>query len=343
VRPILWYHRYYSTAAFPLNNLFVWSSSLYSTFRTLEKEAKRGHRKEVIKLYGWLNQNRAINMQQPVPSPRTSEYRNKVEFTFGYRLVPEENEVVEEKDGSEGNGVNVVNNTNEASATTTTNERHDNAHDVVDASSASATTNAGESDVPNLTNTNNYRQVPAVGFLAQGWAGGVYPPHPLQNIPNWSCSIADILNTDFLPKSSIPPYDSKTHRGVWRSVTIRASLRTKECMVIVLHAPAKGGAGAREDGSDDYSSVFEEEKARLIELLTQSVLRVVERSFPKEDHDGSEDVTPVSSLKGDDNEAENGIRVTSIFFQEYEGLSNPGPDHPVQVRDNMFCMRLITN
>jgi hypothetical protein len=26
-----------------------------------------------------------------------------------------------------------------------------------------------------------------------------------------------------------------------------------------------------------------------------------------------------------------GIRVTSIYFQEYEGLSLPSPDHPVQV------------
>jgi hypothetical protein len=256
-----------------------------------------------------------------------------VEFTFGYRLVPDENEVVEKKDGSEGGDANVVHDTNEASATTTANERNDNAHDAV-ASSASATANTGEADVPQLTNMNNYRQVPAVGFLAQGWAGGVYPPHPLQNIPNWSCSIADILNTDFLPKSSIPPYDSKTHRGVWRSVTIRASLRTRECMVIVLHAPAKGGAGAREDGSDDYSSVFEEEKTRLIELLTKSVLPVVKRSFPKEDHDGA------SSLKGDDNEAENGKCVTSIFFQEYEGLSNPGPDHPVQVRYNIYYLSM---
>ena len=82
-----------------------------------------------------------------------------------------------------------------------------------------------------------------------------------------------MINTEFLPNSNIPPYDSKTHRGVWRSVTIRASLRTRECMIIVLHAPAKGSAGARDDGSDDYTSVFEEEKARLVELLTSGVIQ----------------------------------------------------------------------
>jgi hypothetical protein len=261
-------------------------------------------------------------MQKPVPSPRTSEYRNKVEFTFGYRLLPDDSDGVEGKDDREG--------ANESSTTAAGDGNPNDGSGVDDAASASATST--EADGPNTIN-NIYRKVPAVGFLAQGWAGGVYPPHPLQNIPNWSCSIADIINTEFLPNSNIPPYDSKTHRGVWRSVTIRASLRTRECMIIVLHAPAKGGAGAREDGSDDYSSVFDEEKARLVELLTSGVIPTVERSFP---------IEKGNLRDGDSAEGGDGIRVTSIFFQEYEGLSNPSPDHHVQVRSNLImCCFLL--
>lgn len=312
--------------------------------RLLEKEAKRGHRKEVIKLYGWLNQNRAINMQQPVPSPRTREYRNKVEFTFGYRLIQDDSDGMEGKDGREGGAQD---GSSEASTTlagaAAGSDGNALSSEVVDAASVATTATSIEADGPNKIN-NIYRKVPSVGFLAQGWAGGVYPPHPLQNIPNWSCSIADMINTEFLPNSNIPPYDSKTHRGVWRSVTIRASLRTRECMIIVLHAPAKGGAGARDDGSDDYSSVFEEEKARLVELLTSGVIPTVERSFPIECHVSSDEKAP-SSLKGNpkDRNAEggDGIRVTSIFFQEYEGLSNPSPDHPVQVRSNMISVLFL--
>ncbi len=280
----------------------------------------------MIKLYEWLNENRAINMQQLVPSPQTSEYRNKVEFTFGYRLVPDENDALEE--GNDDSECGVID--NEASTTTISS--------AAAAASSDGKVSSGASDEPKSAN-HKYRKVPAVGFLAQGWAGGVYPPHPLQNIPNWSCSIADIINAEFLPKSSIPPYDSKSHRGVWRNVTIRASLRTKECMIIVLHAPARGGAGARENGSDDYSSIFEEEKARLVKLLTIGAIPEAKRCFRISNHDGTEEISQASSLKGnpgDDDANGDGMRVTSIFFQEYEGLSNPSPDHPVQVRYNLI-------
>lgn len=271
-------------------------------------------------------------MQHPIPSPRKSEYRNKVEFTFGYQLIPDENDEVEEKDEREGGVISVENDANEESTTLT----------AADAEGEETDNNVVKAATIATNTANTYRKVPAVGFLAQGWAGGVYPPHPLQNIPNWSCSIADIINSDFLPKSSIPPYDSRTHRGVWRSVTIRASLRTKECMIVVLHAPARGGAGARVDGSDDYSSVFEQEKARLVGLLTMGVIPSVQRNFPIEDHNGNENENAAiaSRLEGytddDDSNGNRGIRVTSIFFQEYEGLSNPSPDHAVQVSYDVF-------
>ena len=56
-------------------------------------------------------------------------------------------------------------------------------------------------------------------------------------------------------------------------------------MVIVLHAPAKGGAGALEDGSDAIDpEVFEGEKKRLLELLTKGVIHTPKRDDYPIDH-----------------------------------------------------------
>jgi tRNA (uracil-5-)-methyltransferase len=93
-------------------------------------------------------------------------------------------------------------------------------------------------------------------------------------------------------------------------------------MIIICHAPSSGGAGKSDDGSDDYSLEFEKERDRLVNMLTQGTISKPKRSYREEDND---------SDSGCD------IRVTSIFFQEFDGLSNPGPQHPVQhVYGNKF-------
>ena len=351
-----------------------------TSHRVLEKEAKRGQRKSAPpKVYEWLENKRAINMDQPVPNPQIYEYRNKCEFTVGYRLVApppadsndDDNTAVakKEKDDEEMEdakvkvaGVADVKEEKEGGEVTKDEEtkakEDDNKEEVNDSVMAKAEDAAEvkkEEDSNNATEEKkeviNFTKIPSAGFLAQGWSGGVYPPHSLQNMPDWSCGLADIFN-EFLPASPMPPYDSKTHRGMWRTITLRCSLRTRECMVIVLHAPAKGGAGALEDGSDDYSDVFESEKKRLVDMLTKDVIPTPKRDFP-ENHVKS----------GDDNV--DGLRVTSIYFQEYDGLckclfytylfdrvelysfvleshhtcsfayihlsAHPAPDHPVQV------------
>ena len=109
-------------------------------------------------------------------------------------------------------------------------------------------------------------------------------------------------------------------------------------MVIVLHAPASGGVGAKEDGSDDYSKIFEGEKQRLVKMLTRGVIPKPKRAFPK-GH-----VKEVEEKEGNGcGKEDQGIRVTSIFFQQYEGLSSPSPDHPVQVSRTFFlaCLCVI--
>ena len=218
-------------------------------FKSLEKEAKRNNHRKAVKVYDWLKQKRAIEVEEIIPSPLQQEYRNKSEMTFGYR---------------------------QESETT---------------------------------------KVPAVGFMAAGWAGGVSKPHMLQNCPWEICAIVDIVDA-FLATSQIPPYDSRVHRGLWRTLTIRSSKRTGEVMVVIIHAPATGGAGT--DEKEDYSDIFAAERDRLVTMLTEKDLSPPERNFP----DGATPL-PISPTAVP-------LKVTSIFFQDYEGLSNPKPDHPVQ-------------
>ena len=152
-------------------------------------------------------------------------------------------------------------------------------------------------------------KIPAVGFMVTGWAGGVSRPHGCQNIPTEACQLVDLVDV-FLATSPLPPYDSKLHVGFWRLMTLRTSRRTRECMIIVQHTPASGGVG---DDSNQYAEHFEAERARLASVLTTAEL-------------------PIPNDKP--------MKVTSVFFQEFGGLSHPPPEHPVQVREGFQWRRL---
>ena len=168
------------------------------------------------------------------------------------------------------------------------------------------------STVSETADPEEHVKIPAVGFMVTGWAGGVSRPHCCQNIPGEVCELVDIVD-EFLSKSALEPYDSKTHRGFWRTMTVRSSRRTKECMIIIMHAPTSGGAGDKEM-PDDYVEVVEKEKARLVSVLAKAELTIPDDASP--------------------------LKVTSIFFQEFDGLSHPPPEHPVQVR-GCQCILLV--
>jgi len=61
-------------------------------FRTLEKEARQHKRECPPQVYEWCSSTRGVNIQDVRPTPQTIGYRNKSEFTFGYRNVPSEKE-----------------------------------------------------------------------------------------------------------------------------------------------------------------------------------------------------------------------------------------------------------
>lgn len=109
-------------------------------------------------------------------------------------------------------------------------------------------------------------------------------------------------------------------------------------MIIVVHAPPEGAAGARECGSDSYGrDVFEKEKERLVSMLTKGSIPMPDRNLPG---------LPKAAAEGEDKTKDNNVeieatvntesedtvafKVTSIFFQEYNGLSHPTPNDPVQ-------------
>ena len=157
-----------------------------------------------------------------------------------------------------------------------------------------------EWDGSQSTGEKRVRRLPGVGSNVLGWAGGVANPTCCDNIPAEACQIIDLLNK-FLEESPIPPYDNIDHSGLWRTLTFRSSRRTNECLLIIQHSPASPVEGMAR--REDYSIAFETEKERLLGVLKGASLEVPE-------HDP--------------------MKITSIFFQEYAGLSNPSPEHPVQ-------------
>jgi len=141
----------------------------------------------------------------------------------------------------------------------------------------------------------------AAGFMVLGWSGGVSNPHCCDNIPPEVCALLDIVN-EFAKDSPLPSYDSSAHKGFWRQLTIRTSRRMRECMIIIVHAPVGGGIG--DEGDAVYAEHFEKEKERLLKALSTAELTIPDSTEP--------------------------LKVTSIFFQEFGGMTHPSPDTPIQ-------------
>ena len=266
-------------------------------YRQLRREAKRNKNRKAVKEYPWLNEPRSIEILPILPS--NSMVRNKCEFTFGYRYIEDEN-------GS----------SNTVEAATEKKEDSDTAMKTMDPSNTGDAATKDENS--NTTTETKLKKIPSLGAMARGWCGSVSHPRCSRNIPSEAVAIVDCME-EYLADCPMPPYEGKIHRGFWRQMTIRSSRRTNECMIIIVHAPTTGGAGSKDNEHvDNYDDVFESEKQRLVTMLTTKDLPVIEAKL-------EEDNTP------EENVSKSTMKVTSIFFQEFDGLSHPGPDHPVQV------------
>jgi hypothetical protein len=189
------------------------------------------------------------------------------------------------------------------------------------------------SSVPTTTSAPSplIKRIPSVGFMARGWSGGVAHPQCCRNIPSEAIAIVDIVES-FLQTCPMPPYDTKLHTGFWRTMTVRSSRRAMECMIIFVHAPISGGAGSKDsETTDNYShQLFDKEKARLLAMLVDRDLPVLPAAL--EECNGASNVPSNEATTM----AATTLLVTSIFFQEFDGISLPLPDHPVQVSPCVF-------
>lgn len=262
-------------------------------YSVLSREAKRNDsNRKPVKMFSWLSQQRAIEIE-PILRAKTM-VRNKCEFNFGYRYAGD----------------------NASSSGKTDAAMDDEAKSSATENNLGTEEKEGQSKIDSYTT--NLKKVPSVGAMARGWSGSVSHPRCARNIPSEAVAIVDIME-EFLADCPMPPYDPKTHQGFWRQMTVRSSRRTNECMLIIVHAPATGGAGSIDDGTvDNYADVFESEKQRLISLLTSKDLPVIETKLEKDN-------------AAEENKIKSTMKVTSVFFQEFAGLSNPKPDDPVQV------------
>lgn len=283
--------------------------------------AREKSRKKKIELYSWLDRKRCIDMAPIVSAP--TPLRNKSEFTFGYRYLFDETRKKEESEKKEGEGGPEkleVPEDGDASKDEVMKESDGLKEEVSkegetkdgDASKDESVKDSGplKRNAPKEGESSSEEvapkepaKVPAVGFMVTGWAGGVSRPHCCENIPPEVCTIVEIVD-EFLATSPLPPYDVKSHQGFWRTLTIRSSRRTQECMIIIMHTPAEGGIGDKQVEGSDHKEHFEKERARLVSVLTEAELPIPDQAP---------------------------LKVTSIFFQEFDGLSHPGPEHPVQV------------
>ena len=331
-------------------------------FRTLNRDVNRQKKNQEQKnqkheaTYKWLNNQRCVQVDnvRSVPSP----LRNKVEFTFGYRYsyvyendtTPNSINQNAQVDGQEPHSNKQTTDDRQSQTITKTDLDVDaavkdatpiaseNVSAVPIPSKAGTTVPVESTDVsmqdittstpqqqtstntkdsqhtetleaqPAAKTTSNLQAVTklsSVGFMASGWSGGVSKPHCCANIPSEMCTLVDVLE-EFLKDSRLPPYDPKNHTGFWRYLTVRTSRRTQQCLIVLVHAPVTGGIG--DSGSVNFSSIWETEKKRLLETLQSARL-------------------PIKSESGD---CIGELQVTSMFLQEFGGVSNPPQDHPVQ-------------
>ena len=301
----------------------------------MEREAKRNKARKSVKPYPWLLQQRAIEI---APIVRAKDIvRNKCEFTFGYRYMaddkPQESAAgthpptVPPAD-SDGRKDSEMKDAETPTAPGTEAVEISDKKEMDEHGAKKKTIIENNRTVPNDPPKEKdevdipIKKIPSVGAMAKGWSGGVSLPVGCRNIPSEAMSLIEIVES-FLADCPMPPYNPREHKGFWRTLTIRSSRRTRECMLIFVHAPLTGGAGSKDDENvDNYTpEVFEREKERLLSMVAGKKFPT---TYPKleEEADGDAD-------KSGQDEKDT-IEVTSVFFQEFGGVSMPLPDHPVQ-------------
>lgn len=135
---------------------------------------------------------------------------------------------------------------------------------------------------------------PCVGFRLGLFRDGLITTSKPDDCVNVSQTMKHVCVAvqNLVETAGYPVYDVKSQEGVWRMLTVRESERTQDLMVVVQVKPPQLQT---EDGGDD-SEAMDDLKQKVIAALTDASLSV---------------------------------KVTSIFLQEYAGVSAPSEDDPV--------------
>ncbi|KAF0699640.1 Aste57867_9823 [Aphanomyces stellatus] len=126
-------------------------------------------------------------------------------------------------------------------------------------------------------------RAPVVGFRFGTYKNGlvsVGAPHDCINVPDGMKAIVSTFQA-FLNASTLPVYDVLTHEGVWRLLTIRASVATKEVMVCVQANPSAVDAEAWTDAKAALVAALTTAHADIKSMFVQEYTGV---SAPEEDH-----------------------------------------------------------
>ena len=198
--------------------------------------------------------------------------------------------------------------------------------------------------------------VPCVGSRGSSYALGctVTAPEGGASLPPAALLVARAA-TAFVRESPLAPYDLTLHTGTWRGLTVRYAESTQQCMVILMgKRPAAVAAAA--DASSAVSAaastvaadaaaphplpstspassaltaayaarnltpseVYDAELQRFLSLMTSGSLQAFELMGAAPSAAASSAAAQCSHLTS----------VTSVYEQEYSGVSSPPPNHP---------------
>eukprot|EP01041_Mallomonas_annulata_P001335 gene1335-2581_t len=164
---------------------------------------------------------------------------------------------------------------------------------------------------------------PSVGFRLSGYSEGttVGSPSDCPTVPKVMKLIVHVM-TKFLSTSSLKPYDTNKHTGVWRLLTCRYSASTKD-FLIMFCVSLREMKGSKEV---QWMEELNRLKGILCNLRRHVSLYDEQSDFHSEDYEDAISVQSLNSLPNEEDRL-----VSGICLQVYDGLSVPHADHPVSL------------
>ena len=159
-----------------------------------------------------------------------------------------------------------------------------------------------------------------VGFLPQGWSGSTASPNSCWNTPE----IVGVIGRELENLLKAKAYEPKTYQGTWRMCTVRVGREVegvKGVQVVLQHASEKGvhGKGVGEG------------EGRLLKEDIERVKKEWEgKIWNTNDHERIKEINALGGGRNLKGRGEEKYEIKSCMTQEFDGVSNPPPAHPVK-------------